>query len=390
MVCTCFLFLQSIHAQNARCFENIYSTLDSTRSEGDLLLRISDVNFFYNDEYFSDYIEGYTLVGYRLQPSLVYYLRKPQTDSTDGAISLEVGCQMLQFGGTNKYDNVFPVATARWQMNRVWQLVMGTIDGHAYHLLPESMWEIERQLVDKPEVGVQMKFEHQTLSGEVWLNWQQFIKRYDSIPEKFTAGIRVDWQPKTNSDLYFKMPVRLLFSHIGGQISDYNERMQSLTNGMLAVEIGMHRRECSSSRNIYFDIESQFYHAMVDKGVRPFSDGFAIHPKICYNAEWNDRLSLDANVGFWKAKKYFSLYGNPSYMSLSNYKEDIYSPKRNMLTFDVDLGYMLSDVMRFTVGGKGYFDTDANQFDYAYRIALVLTPQWRIATLPRLLNTINR
>lgn len=388
--CACFVFLFNAHAQNARDYEELFFKPDSSSSEGDLILRVSDINFFKNNEYFSDYIEGYTLVGYRLQPSLAYYLYKPDPNSTDGAITLEVGCHILQYGGTDKYDKVFPVATAQWQINRNLTMIMGTIDGHIGHSLPESMWEPERQIVDKPEMGVQMKLQKRDFGGELWLNWQQFIKRYDTIPEKFTVGIRADYEPSINSQLHFRVPVRVLMSHIGGQISDFTERMQSLANGSVSLQLGMVRQSMKSERRMYVDLEWQFYHAMVDKGVRPFSDGYALYPKVCYENRWGRRSSIDIAVGYWRAKNYFSLYGNPSFMSLSNYKVDIYSKRRDMLTYAIDYSYAMGEMLRFSIGSKGYFDTRENQFDYSYNISLILTPKWRIARTPSLLNTINR
>jgi len=387
LCCACFVFSVCVEAQNTIHYDKVFYKIDSTRTEGDLLLRMSDVSFFKNNEYFSDFIEGYTLIGYRLQPSLVYYLKK--SESSCSAITLEIGCNLLHYGGKDRYDKVYPTATAQWQINPVWTLIMGTIDGHAGHSLPESMWDSERQIVDKPEMGVQMKFVHKFLKGEAWLNWQQFIKRYDTIPEKFTAGLSIDITPQSESSLYLFVPVRLIISHIGGQISDYSERMQSLANGLVSFQIGFQRKDSRFKQMAYADIEGQFYHAMVDRGVRPFSDGTALYPKICYLCNWEKGGMLSANVGLWIAKNYFSLYGNPSYMSLSNYKSDIYSERRNMFIYNVDYSYSISDLLRFSVGTKGYFDNKKDHFDYSYNVSLILTPHWRLTNISRLLNTIN-
>ena len=360
-------------AQTRFAFDDVYHCVDTSRSDGDLLLRVSDVNFFKNDEYFNDYIEGYTLIGYRIAPSLVYYLRNN--------VSVEAGAQFLQYGGTDKYDHVFPFASVQWQINRTWNITMGSLNGHIAHGLPEPMWEPERQLTDKPETGLQVKVRRPHLNGEVWLNWQQFIKTNDTIPEKFTFGLALDVSPTaTDASWSLSIPVRLLVSHVGGQISNYSQRMQSLANGSLSILFG-HLWHNSFAQHLYVDIEGQFFHAMVDGDVRPFSDGHALYPKLCFDA----RL-FSAHAGFWYAKNFFSLYGNPAFMSLSNYNDDVYSKKRQLLTFGADFNYALSSCIRFSIGGKAYFDTAASQFDYSYQAHLVVTPQWRLTNAKLNLN----
>lgn len=359
-----------VKAQHHSAYAEVYDAIDTSRMEGDIMLRIVDQNFFKNDEYFSDYIEGYTLVGYRLQPSVTYYMFNN--------VCIEAGVQILQYGGTDRLDKVYPMVNAKWQINRTWQMVMGMIDGHMSHNLHESMWEPERQLTDKPETGVQMKVRRPHLDGEVWMNWQQFIKRGDTIPEKFTVGISADIKPGDGkSGWKMEIPVRLLVSHVGGQISDFSERMQSLANGSASLIIGYGWGEGSINR-LYFDLHGQFFHAMVDGGVRPFSDGGAIHPQIGVKT----RL-FDANVGFWHAKNYFSLYGNPTFMSLSNYNSDVYSKNRNMLTMEANFNYGIGKNLRLSIGGKGYYDTDASQMDYSYHVDFVVSPRWKIGNVGR-------
>ncbi|MCQ2227753.1 MAG: hypothetical protein MJZ01_07595 [Bacteroidales bacterium] len=350
-------------AQLSETYVNVFQAIDTTHADGDIVLHIGGETFLKNDEYFSDYIEGYTLVGYQLRPTLAAYIRKN--------IVLEAGARIRQYGGTTRTDNVCPIVTAQWQINPTWNLTMGMIDGHLAHRLPETMWEPERQFTDKPEMGIQVKFNRRHLDGELWLNWQQFIKRGDTIPEKFTFGLRADIMPSdANSQWGIEIPVRLLVSHVGGQISDFSERMQSLANGSLSLVIAR-KWHGSYMRKVYVDINAQFFHAMVDGGVRPFSDGSALFPKIGLQTK-----NIGASVGFWNARNFFSLYGNPTFMSLSNYKSDVYAKRRSLLTAEADFFHSISDILRFAIGGKMYLDTRASQLDYSYHADLVLTPSW--------------
>lgn len=367
-----YITAYATEAQTNFAFEDVYTHVDTTRNEGDLLLRITDVNFLKNNEYFNHHVEGYTLIGYRIAPSLVYYIRNN--------VLLEAGADIVQYGGTDKYDHIYPKASVHWQINRTWHMSMGSLNGHMAHQLPESVWEPERQLVDEPEIGLQISANHNIINAEAWLNWQQFIKKNDTIPEKLTVGLRMDVTPTPkDANLHIAIPMSMIISHIGGQISNYPDKMQSLTNGSLALRIGRQWHN-HFIQKLYLDLEGQFYHAMVDRNVRPFSDGAALYPKIILESK-----TLDAHIGLWSAHDYFSLYGNPIFTSLSNYNNSVYTRRRQLLTFGVDFNYALTQNIRFSIGGKGYYDTPMNHMDYSYQAHLVVTPQWKLTNI----KTIN-
>lgn len=353
-------------AQSADSYSNIFYHIDTTRHEGDLLCRITNINFFKNNEYFGDYIEGYTMLGYKLQPSLVYYATND--------ISIEAGAQMLQYGGTTRFDHIYPILTAQWRINSWTTLIMGMLDGHMAHDLPESIWEPERQLSDKPEFGFQFKINRNTWNADAWMNWQQYIKNGDTIPERFTAGIALNICPWANRETNWivKFPIRLLASHVGGQISNFSERMQSLTNYSAAIAID---RTINHKwfKTIGIELQKQSFYAMVDGGIRPFSKGWAIFPQIKLRT-----TNFNANLGYWKASNFFALYGNYMFMSLSNYKDNIYSKNRQLIVAETDFHHSINKVLKFAIGAKAYHDIDASQFDYSYHIDLVITPIWKI------------
>ena len=351
--------------QGRFAFSDTYNYIDTTRA-GEVLLRIVNEDFFKNDEYFGDYVEGYTLVGYMLQPSIVYY---PAAN-----LSLEVGARMLQYGGDDSYDKVAPVLTVQWRMNPHFTVAMGAIPGGMHHTLHEAMWDDEYQLIGMPEIGAHVRGEAAAISGEVWINWQQFIKRYDTIPEKFTAGIAFDYHPsQSGAGWKFEMPLRIIVSHIGGQISDYEERMQSLCNGSLEARLRRVYPDVSFVREWHAALRGLFFYTMAGADVRPFANGAAFNPEVGLDARW-----FDLTLSYFAARNYYSLYGNPLYMSLSNYKEDVYNVHRNMAIVEGNINWTITPAARFSVGGKGYYDPDAQQMEYYYGFNLVLTPTLRL------------
>ena len=361
---SCAMCMASLIAQNEYAFEKTYHTIDTTVAEGTLSLAVVNKNFFRNDEYFGDYVEGYTLPGYSIRPTLMYQVAPN--------VSLEAGAELLQYGGEDKYDRVVPYLSAQWQVCKNVRLTMGCIEGASRAGLSEAIYDDEHQLNMLPETGAQVHVRGEKLNFTLWMNWQQFIKRFDTIPERFMAGIALDYEPSNKqSEWSLSVPLRLTISHIGGQISDYPERMQSLANGSLALRVGRHF-DNTFVRSLTFDMEGLFFYTMSGSDVRPFADGLALYPKVKI-----DTKIFGATLGYYTAKNFFSLHGNPLFMSLSNY-QDYYQAKRHMVTFEGHINHSIHRDVRFTIGAKGYFDTDASAVEYWYAFALVITPQWNI------------
>jgi hypothetical protein len=359
-----FVFGGKVVAQEEYAFENAYHVIDTALSEGTLTLSVVNKNFFKNDEYFGDYVEGYTLPGYSIRPTMMYKVARN--------VSLEAGAELLQYGGTDKYDRVVPYLAAQWQVSRNVRLAMGCIEGAGRASLSEAIYDDEHRLNMLPETGAQLFVEGKKMHFTLWMNWQQFIKCYDTIPEKFMAGVALDYNPTAaDAPWQIAVPLRLTVSHIGGQISDYPERMQSLANGSLALRL-CRRYEAGFVRRLTLDVEGLFFYTMAGSDVRPFAQGGAFYPKMKIETKL-----FNAGVGYYMAKDYFALHGNPLFMSLSNYKEN-YQAKRRMLTFEAHINHSIHRDVCFTLGAKGYYDTDASIVDYWYGFALVITPQWHI------------
>ena len=314
-------------AQSRSVFEGTAQAFDSTRN-GQLLLNVVSQNFFRNDEYFGDYIEGYTLPGYTLEPSLVYY---PTADFS--------------------------------------------LRANSAHRLPEQLLDEELQLTSPVEMGVQCVWTRPHLDADIWLNWQQFIELGDTIPERFMAGVRMTFSAgRPDARLRFEFPTAITVQHIGGQISDYDEPMQSMANGTAGVVLTSGGSGLVS--RWHAGLHAMFYHELTDKKQRPFADGYAICPEAGLTVG-----CFEAAVGFWHAHDFYACNGNPLFMSVSSYRPELYRPDRNMLTAQADLVRTIARDLRFSLGAKLYYDTDRNQTEYYYGLALVFTPTFRLATV---------
>ena len=106
----------SVHIDSL-LFENSHR-IDSA-SCGELRLNFDALCFFRDNEYKGCLSKGYTLPGYRLQPTVSYQPLKN--------LRVEVGVSMLHYWGANKYPNLNYSDIATWK---------GDQTQTGFHLLP--------------------------------------------------------------------------------------------------------------------------------------------------------------------------------------------------------------------------------------------------------------
>lgn len=318
--------------------------------------------FFKNNEYFSPHIEGYTLVGYQVRPTVSYALLPDLT--------LTAGLQALRYGGTESVAYVRPHFAVKWQATEWLGVQAGSLPGLASHPQHEAIQDPEGQLTEKPEFGAQLWISRPRLRGSVWLNWRKFIFMGDTVPERFTAGVSLALGSRCGSgSCFFSMPVSLSFDHIGGQISDYPDTMQSLANIGLSPTLNVERDHWRFVQRLSFSLHMLGFHAMAGSEVRPFSDGAAISPEVRLTARY-----LQANLAWYHASDFYAPHGNPLFSSVSNFDPAYYAGKRDLVAFGASFVKALGGIGRFAFDAKGYLDARASRLDYSYGFTFVLTP----------------
>ena len=317
--------------------------------------------FFVNNEYFTPYIEGYTLVGYSLRPTLRWHLCPN--------LALIGGLDLLQYGGLDRVSRVSPYFAADWQVTPAINLRMGNLLGPASHNLHEAVLECESQLIERPELGLQFSYDaNRVFAGHGWVNWRRFIFLGDTVPENFSAGISALLRPRSR----FRIPFSIVFEHIGGQISNYPDKMQSLANLSVSPSFDILARLSDSPsffRSLSLSVHALLFHTMAGASVRPFADGGAFSPELALECRF-----LRASINWFRAHNFFSPHGNHLYMSLSNYDASVYSPNRSIFTLGASLFKQIGPSARFSLSAKAFYDNFDSRFDYSYAMTLILSP----------------
>ena len=381
----------SVHIDSL-LFENSHR-IDSA-SYGELRLNFDALCFFRDNEYKGYLSKGYTLPGYRLQPTVSYQPLKN--------LRVEVGVSMLHYWGANKYPNLNYSDIATWKgdqtqtgfhllpffnvqlaVSRNFNLILGNIYGGANHRLIEPLYNQENALSADPEMGVQMQWQTKPLDFDVWVNWESFIFDKDTHQEAFTFGLSTRFKanrPERRTHVYF--PLQVVMQHRGGEINPDAEQRQVKTwmNAAAGVGVTIHTDNSILTRlNAEADVA---YYRQMTGALLPFDNGKGLYLK----AE-ADIWRFCLRGAYWDSSKFISIFGNPLYGSVGIHNRD-FQMQRNrtvcaQLSYAQELGKGFSwgvqaDVFNtlptdnFVVGDKVY--NNNNKVSLAAGIYLRVKP----------------
>lgn len=383
----------SVHIDSL-LFENSHR-IDSA-SCGELRLNFDALCFFRDNEYKGSLSKGYTLPGYRLQPTVSYQPLKN--------LRVEVGVSMLHYWGANKYPNLnysdistwkgdqtqtgfhlLPFFNVQLAVSRNFNLILGNIYGGANHRLIEPLYNQENALSADPEMGVQMQWQTKPLDFDVWVNWESFIFDKDTHQEAFTFGLSTRFKanrPERRTHVYF--PLQVVMQHRGGEINPDAEQRQVKTwmNAAAGVGVTIHTDNSILTR-LNAEADMAYYRQMTG-ALLPFDNGKGVYLK----AE-ADIWRFCLRGAYWDSSKFISIFGNPLYGSVGIHNRD-FQMQRNrtvcaQLSYAQELGKGFSwgvqaDVFNtlptddFVVGDKVY--NNNNKVSLAAGIYLRVKPSF--------------
>ena len=312
--------------------------------------------FFDNKEFTSDIKKGYTYPGFFIQPRVEY--------NPSSRTSISGGFHTLYFAGADSVEMFVPVLTFKYLMTDKINFILGTIESKDRHFLPEPLYKPERLTVYHPETGVQFLAKTDRFKGDLWINWERYIKNKSPFQEIFTLGISGIYSIKPfekTSSFYF--PFHALGEHHGGQILAVAKTVTSLANFGGGIGYNFYDEE-----NTNFGIESLF---LFFKDISPnphyvYKSGNAIYPKIYIKG-----LSYKLDIGLWKSTGFVNPKGEELFGSLSTVDSTLNQKDRNLIT--VNYIYQKLVAKGFTVEFRFdvYYDYKPSIFDYSYTFRMV-------------------
>jgi len=320
---------------------------DSTSTLG---LNLYSSAFFDNKEFSSNMKKGYTLPGFFIQPTIGY-----KTD----IFSVEAGFQLLYMAGTDSTEHILPVFTLARELSNSTTIQIGTLDVRNGHFLPEPLFTPERVFTHQPETGVQIKHKSNNTTGDLWVNWEQFIKTGSPFQEQFTLGLTFQYLESNKKTPVFYTKTMALATHQGGQIDSTNLPVTTIVN--VGETAGFQIPLKPGNANLSIEVTG---YISADKSPNPhlkYEQGYAFYPRI--QMEWPfTRFSF----GYWYASSFINPRGEELFGSLSTVNPLFDSKIRKLITCSLEYSKTLHQGFTFGFGVNGYYDTKQGLLDYSY------------------------
>jgi len=355
---------------------------------GDLSLRIKSLTFIKDNEYFnnikplkfslvssppvfvdkSQWVEGYTLIGFFFQPELVY--------TPSGKVTIRAGTHLLKYAGENNFSQARPVLSATVKLMESTSLTVGSLSGSDRHLLFDPHFSSERLYSDYSEYGFQVTSSTDHLFNDNWLSWENYINKGDSIREVFTVGESFKYTSSRVTDfLQFEVPVQVQFKHLGGQISNFREHVETYFNVATGIRVNI---DLANNRFGQAGIEYlQFLNGeFPKKPVSGITHGNASWYRLHYTYK-----AIYFGLYYWKSHKFFAPNGNSIYGSVIDVYSKFVIPDRKIITSALFVTLNPESYITLYSGIESYYDVNQKRMDLAITLHLNFDKLFRLATI---------
>jgi hypothetical protein len=384
-VITLFLFLfLTLHNNDTSGQQQDNSVIP----DGKLSLRINSMNFIKNNEYAntidvspfvlistipgfvdkSEWIEGYTLPGFFFQPELVY--------NPSGRIAIRAGTHILKYSGTDKFSRIRALFSTSFNLSEHSSIVLGSLSGADSHRLFDPHFDRERIYSSYTEDGLQFTYSNDFLFNDTWISWENFISRGDSAREAFLFGESFRFKSPSFAGIFsLEIPVQVQFKHLGGQISDYPEPVETYFNAAAGLRVNINPAE-----NRYGEAAVEFLqffdHKFTGTTVSELPDGNASWIRFHYTYK-----ALYLGAAYWKSHNFFAPNGNVIYASILKNQSAIMHPCRELITNYIYLTLLPEKELELFLGLETYYDVTLRRMDNSITIHLHFDKLFELATL---------
>jgi hypothetical protein len=194
----------------------MFSQEMDTTHEKEAFLKIQNLNYLKNNEYYGYMADGYTQFGIQLNPQLGYQLSKN--------LSIEAGMFLSKDFGNKDFNNVDPTFSLRYH-KKDFKMIFGNLNGSLNHRLIEPLYNFERVMTNRLEGGLQFMLNKPYYDFDVWADWQNMIYKGSNGAEKVWGGLSSHPLKLKRNQLEFKIPFQVTILHSGGQIDTSNGSM---------------------------------------------------------------------------------------------------------------------------------------------------------------------
>lgn len=331
---------------------------------GKFFLNLNLLGFSKNNEYFDTIIEGYTLLGYQLNPTLSYYPK--------GNVRLDAGIYIQQDFGNQDFSTVVPTLSLKITKGPL-ALIFGNIEGSLNHRLIEPLYDFERVMNNRLETGIQLQSITEGLFFDLWLDWQNMIYVNDPEQERFVSGISIDKRVFKKSSFQLSIPVQIQVSHRGGQINLSSPPLETMMNSAAGVELQKQTEGWIQKwkLNGFYAL----YNNMSSTNERPYADGSGFYA----NGSISTVFGLDVMASYWQAHEFISIQGGKIYPSVSEFDFRVQQENMQLLILRLLYDKEIAKGLYATLRVEPYYDLSFKSFQYSYGFYLQFRDRFFLA-----------
>ncbi len=324
-----------------------------TTHEKVAFIKIQNLDYMKNNEYYGPIADGYTLFGAQLNPQIGYQVSKN--------LSIEAGAFLRKDFGGKKLATADPTFSLRYH-KKDFKMIFGNINGSLSHQLIEPMYNFERVITNRLENGAQFMLNKKHYDFDVWIDWQTMIYKESGGNEKVWGGLNANVGKLKCGNSEFKLPFQVTLLHTGGQIDTANTYSYTHwnANGGFAFSRTLNKRHLQKWT---FDAR---YVARVSYLFTP-----AQSKSTGYGYYFNTGLSAfdaDLLLSYWYGYNYVSDYGGFLYSSQSStvVYANSYKVERSVLIARLTKRIQLADHVYLTLRFEPDYDFGLEFFEYSY------------------------
>ena len=338
-------------------------------AEKELSLHVDNLNFFRNNEFFSDLSDGYTLLGFHITPTVKYQVKDKLT--------VKGGLHLLKYGGREDFKKVDPYFSLRYRFNPSFSMTIGSYSIKDRHRMLNPLFSVERKIYAYVQNGLNFLYDKPNFYGNLWLDWDQFIYRNDSFREKFTVGGAFSWKvlPKA-SEINLSIPLEFLARHKGGQINDSKLPVTSVLNYASGVKLDYNFAN-SFIRKAGVSFTYLEYRDVSNKDVRLYKKGYALYPSAKVESQFS-RIK----VGYWDGHKFYAPLGHPIFQNIAHHDATLGKENHWMITADFRYTRQLLEGIDISVLWENYLDIASGDWNYTYALSVSFKEDFFLKKLP--------
>ncbi|MBE9511754.1 MAG: hypothetical protein IMY71_12830 [Bacteroidetes bacterium] len=343
-------------------------------NKNNLSLKITNANFVRNNEYFAPFAEGYTLIGYFIQPELKF---QPGEKTMFSA-----GIHFLKYSGLEHFSQYLPAFSFHYKPGKHFTFILGTLQGSLNHQMEDHMLSFEKYYTHNLENGTQFLFNFNNFRSDLWVNWEQFITKGDPFRERLVFGTssEISFNNSDNS-LRALIPLQTLMIHKGGQIDSSPLPVETYLNSATGLDISI---KTSTEKVIGFRTLFSTFNDLTKKEIYPYQKGTAFYFKT-----YLETNRTDFSLGYWKGNRFITPKGNPLFSSVYKKTGNTGDPSRDIFTAFIAYHIELDDFVRFILQGESYYDIERSIFDYSFGLHVLFKQEFFLRNVKNIASHSN-